>query len=221
MISESQVSTFNSKLRPQKVYRPQDFEVGVIFAAPWFEVDSNKRALESGEPDYNRSMTSVGPIYTHGGKGLSRKRASQKDEFISIREYDSQDSAAPSETPYDILWVDRYPEFKGDSKSSWYAMTDFTSAHFTEICVHKYDNKCTIQGKLKPQSKKYLQTLVTETLAVAIAETRKFAESTTIQELQNLSLRKPSIKSPADDFGKLRGLALNRRSGGSVHSRTE
>lgn len=89
------------------------------------------------------------PIYTYKGKGLEKKE--HRNHYISIREYDDMENAAPAENNHPILWADALAELKANS-SPWYKMSNSASVHFTSPIVHKFSNPTKVMAKLTIES---------------------------------------------------------------------
>ena len=97
------------------------------------------------------------PIFANNWRGLEMKR--NKDEYVSIRDIDLQDSAAGPENSHRTLWIERYPTFKMEGVIHWHMMTDETSVHLTGPYTHRISRKCTISEALRSDSTTYLQKL--------------------------------------------------------------
>jgi hypothetical protein len=107
------------------------------------------------------------PVYTHGGQGLANK--AHKNEYVSIRDVDSIQKPVAAETAHDIVWAERYPAFKSTNTSGWFMMSDTTSVHLTAPYSHPMGLKCTISGRLRPNSITHLQELFRETTTSALS----------------------------------------------------
>jgi hypothetical protein len=159
-----------------QIHDAADYREGMIFTAPFHQHDYlQPDTVQSRE----QSMTEFGvvhtklrkfvvvmrnpravialPIYTHGGRGLEFKK--EKNEFVSIRESDWEDSAAPAESDNGIVWADALPAYKRPEAGSWGRMTDRTSVLLTHPHPHYFDRKATFVAQLLPESISKIKTL--------------------------------------------------------------
>ncbi|KAL3420649.1 hypothetical protein PVAG01_07094 [Phlyctema vagabunda] len=158
--AESQKSvTWSSGRSTDTVYGDEDYRQGTIFSTITHEEDLLRTAPEEG--DSNRSVSAMGgtvyskyrkfvviscfarhvialPIFTHNGRGLQNKP--NKDEYISVRDWDLKHVAAPAENDHGVLWAQRIPAFRNPNVSKWHMMNDCTSIYITSPYTHKKDN---------------------------------------------------------------------------------
>jgi hypothetical protein len=95
---------------------------------------------------YDGDHATVVPILTHGATGLKNKPC--KNHYLSIREYDYMDFAAPAENDLPVLWADSVRK----DGSQYNRMKDKTLVHFTNTREHKFCWPATLSGHLAPES---------------------------------------------------------------------
>lgn len=100
------------------------------------------------------------PVYTNQHHGLTKTE--YKNEWIAIREASMKATAKGAENDHPVLWANLLDGFERESK--WNRMGDDTNIHFTSPYSHKMTHKCTISGKLEPDSMDVLRTLFREAI---------------------------------------------------------
>jgi hypothetical protein len=106
------------------------------------------------------------PIYTNQHKGLTKTE--YKHEWIAIREASEKATAKGAENDHPVLWANLLDGFERGPGSNWNRMSDDTNIHFTSPYSHKMTHKCTISGKLEPDSMDVLRTLFREAIFGAV-----------------------------------------------------
>jgi hypothetical protein len=161
------------------IHHYDKYDEGVIFSTAYHETHYDQDRFDGD--DINQTASNFGivsskfrkfivvarfashvialPIYTHGGRGLSRK--ANKDEYVSVRDDDDRNYAAPAESKHEALWAYTNNAFK-HSKCYW--MGDETSVRFTTPHPHQMSSKATISGRLDEDSLEKLQDLYRESL---------------------------------------------------------
>jgi hypothetical protein len=95
------------------------------------------------------------PVYTNQHHGLTKTE--HKNEWIAVREASLKATAARPENDHPVLWAVQLRSF--EHESDWHKMDDDTNIHFTSPYSHKMTHKCTISGKLEPESMDALRNL--------------------------------------------------------------
>jgi hypothetical protein len=103
------------------------------------------------------------PILTHEGTGLSRKVA--KHNYVSIRDLDDGENAAPAESEHPIIWAEALPHLK--TGSAWNKMSNSAVIHFTNAREHKFSCPAIIMGKLSAKSWAALKKLFIDGMTVS------------------------------------------------------
>jgi hypothetical protein len=97
------------------------------------------------------------PVYTNQHKGLTKTE--YKHEWIAIREASERATAKGAENEHPVLWATLLDGYERGPGSQWNRMCDDTNIHFTSPYSHKMTHKCTISGKLEPDSVNALRAL--------------------------------------------------------------
>lgn len=175
-VGGSQFPTYSNKpySRFEPVLKRSQYRAGMIISAAHVERDGLQR-IEPG--NRNKSVTNEGtiahekerkfvvlrvfathitvlPIFTHNSNGLASKE--HKNQFISIRELDDKETAAPAESDHPILWSDAEANLKDGNP--WNKMSDTAAVHFTNPKEHKLTYPAKIMGRLDYDSFRELKT---------------------------------------------------------------
>jgi hypothetical protein len=102
------------------------------------------------------------PVYTNQHHGLTKTE--YKNEWIAVREASLKATAKGAENDHPVLWASLLDGFERESK--WNRMDDDTNIHFTSPYSHKMTHKCTISGKLEPDSMNALRALYRKAMSL-------------------------------------------------------
>jgi len=166
--------------RTDMLHHYDEYDEGVIFSTAYHEAHYDQDRIDLNDPNQTASnfgiicskfrkfivvarfakhVTAL-PIYTYGGRGLSRKK--DKDEYVSVRDDDdAPDRAAAAESKHGLLWAYTDHAFK---HSKWHRMGNETSVRFTTPYPHQMSSKATISGRLDEDSLERLQNLYKESI---------------------------------------------------------
>ncbi|EPE29019.1 hypothetical protein GLAREA_00177 [Glarea lozoyensis ATCC 20868] len=162
----------NVHMTPTRGYgtisQPSEFEEGMIISAKipeWdfrqcFDPQDKHQSITSQSTVVYEKMrkfvvlrvfpthVAVLPILTHSGTGLSRKIA--KHNYVSIRDVEDREKAAPAESEHPILWTQTLKTHK--IASAWQKMSNTAVIHFTNCREHKFGCPAAINGKMTEAS---------------------------------------------------------------------